>query len=354
MSQNTNFVLKKERIQYIDALRGFAMLLVVFVHVEIFSIFGFGNTPILANIISAFHMPLFFFISGFCVYKPEKRYGLTKVKDDFIRLIVPTCILGLLYTYFKINQDIQYFFYNPMKAGYWFTITMFEVLLIYYTINNTTRKNKKSFLFFLWIVAIGMYLLKLPLKLFPVAEVVGNYLCFHQTCNFFIFFAFGITVSMYIDKFNAFIANDLVPTIVLLVFIASSYMQFNIFNKYVDISIVWKVVETLGETLIGISGILLLYIIFYKNKDYFINSHIISRWLIIIGRNTLPIYLLHYFFLAEIPWIGGVLTRYPNVVVESLIALFLSLIVICVAIAIKNVFSISPQLAKLLLGSSSR
>ena len=119
---------KKGRIQYIDALRGFAMLMVVFAHVEIYSFFGFKADTPLTKIISMIHMPLFFFISGLCVYKRKRRYRLAKIKGDFLRLIIPALIVGLIYAEFRVNS----FLADNMKAGYWFTISLFEMLLIYY------------------------------------------------------------------------------------------------------------------------------------------------------------------------------------------------------------------------------
>ena len=109
----------KERFQYIDALRGVAMLMVVFAHVEIYSFFRFGADTSLTKIISMTHMPLFFFISGLCIYKVDRKYSLTKIKNDFLRLIIPAIIVGLIYTDFRINS----FLADNMKAGYWFTIS---------------------------------------------------------------------------------------------------------------------------------------------------------------------------------------------------------------------------------------
>lgn len=53
-----------KRIEYIDALRGFTMILVVFSHVEMTSL-GFETPTFLNSMFMSFRMPLFFFISGF-------------------------------------------------------------------------------------------------------------------------------------------------------------------------------------------------------------------------------------------------------------------------------------------------
>ena len=57
----------KKRIQYIDAMRGFAMFLVILCHVFTFS---FGNhKSVISDWFLTFRMPLFFTISGFVLYK---------------------------------------------------------------------------------------------------------------------------------------------------------------------------------------------------------------------------------------------------------------------------------------------
>ena len=64
----------KVRIHYIDALRGFTMLLVVFAHVLTF---GFGmQKSFLSELFITFRMPMFFFISGFIGYKAIDRWML--------------------------------------------------------------------------------------------------------------------------------------------------------------------------------------------------------------------------------------------------------------------------------------
>ena len=61
--------MNNKRIGYIDALRGFTMLLVVFAHVELFCLDIHMEESLIGSIFITFRMPMFFFISGFIAYK---------------------------------------------------------------------------------------------------------------------------------------------------------------------------------------------------------------------------------------------------------------------------------------------
>lgn len=54
----------EKRLDYIDKLRGFAILLVVMGHLYL-PYTAQGNSHPVAEMIYSFHMPLFFFISGY-------------------------------------------------------------------------------------------------------------------------------------------------------------------------------------------------------------------------------------------------------------------------------------------------
>ena len=83
------FMNEKKRVLWIDVARGIAILLAVFGHC-IGKLFNPGNRFILA-----FHMPLFFFLSGMCISESiisAKNYLVKKVKT----LLVPQAVLGIL------------------------------------------------------------------------------------------------------------------------------------------------------------------------------------------------------------------------------------------------------------------
>ena len=80
-----------QRIEYIDNLRGFAIFLVLLGHIFIAKAPGGTHYPF-CEMIYSFHMSLFFFISGYLVYKTNKiREKGTKqyISKKTISLLTP-------------------------------------------------------------------------------------------------------------------------------------------------------------------------------------------------------------------------------------------------------------------------
>ena len=72
----------------IDALKGFAMLLVVIGH-SIYVTYDDPNRGFLFSAIYSFHMPLFMFISGYVTYKKDRVIDCKWLKNRFVSLVVP-------------------------------------------------------------------------------------------------------------------------------------------------------------------------------------------------------------------------------------------------------------------------
>ena len=126
------------RIEYIDALRGFTMILVVFSHLI------FPASSNLNNLFITFRMPLFFFISGYIAYKANEIWNLsnytTKLLNKCRIQLIPTLVFGLLFSYIIREHNFPTFAFDGMKDGYWFTIVLLEMFVIYYTYSLITNK----------------------------------------------------------------------------------------------------------------------------------------------------------------------------------------------------------------------
>ena len=112
--------MKSERMEWIDAMRGFTMILVVAYHV---SIQGFGEVEKASSalpLLVLLRMPLFFFISGFLSYKPDMnwttgRLGMMiwkKVKIQVLPTIV-FLLISLIMRYKYLGDGIEYAITSP-------------------------------------------------------------------------------------------------------------------------------------------------------------------------------------------------------------------------------------------------
>lgn len=107
---------EKKRIDWIDVAKGIGMLLVIISHVEE----HFVGTPmaVLKGPIYTFHMPLFFFVSGylFSTKKSFREFFKNKCK----RILVPYFCLGTILVLFDIYWQGKNPFGNP-----WFKMDKF-------------------------------------------------------------------------------------------------------------------------------------------------------------------------------------------------------------------------------------
>ena len=85
---------KKTRIEWLDAMRGFTMILVVMFHVSTQSFCQLDNSSSSTPFLLLFRMPLFFFVSGFLVYKPTFEWEIKK----YISLVAKKVRIQLLPT----------------------------------------------------------------------------------------------------------------------------------------------------------------------------------------------------------------------------------------------------------------
>jgi hypothetical protein len=160
----------------------------------------------------------------------------------------------------------------------------------------------------------------------------------------------GVFASKYKDVVSVWITSRWLPTVAILVFTIFSYLMFVFLPRFGVYGITGQVVESIGETLVGISGLAILYIIFDRYKLFFSSNNIVGNFLIKVGNNTLSIYLLHYFLLPQIPILGDFLKNYSNLIFELFTMLTLSFLVVIVSILIAQILRMSHFLCRILLG----
>ncbi len=146
----------KQRIEYIDLMKGFCIILVVYYHC-VFSFFVEGIDLALKN----FRMPLYFFLSGLFFKKYNGFTDFVVRKSNKLVLpylffsIIPFCLLAPLFsTHYMshvINSDYHSFMFcvNSLLSTYnmplWFLRSLFMTYILYYGFKTLTEKRSQLF-----------------------------------------------------------------------------------------------------------------------------------------------------------------------------------------------------------------
>lgn len=98
----------KQRIEYVDAAKAIAIILVIFAHCHYMIEF-----PRLGNLIYSFHMPLFFIVSGFFLKEMTTKKAICKYSAaylwPYLVLVISSILLETAISYWKNGgQDLTW------------------------------------------------------------------------------------------------------------------------------------------------------------------------------------------------------------------------------------------------------
>ena len=140
---------KTARLSWVDMARGFAVLLVMIGHS--------GAPKILVNWLYLFHIPLFFFLSGY-VFKWEKHRDLKQfIRSRCYGLLIPSLTLGAITTLFNLmfsSIDVKTIWFRLLgaliqlrggqfKMGLWFVTCLFVTELLFWCMMRFLKKPRR-------------------------------------------------------------------------------------------------------------------------------------------------------------------------------------------------------------------
>lgn len=350
--------MNKNRIQYIDALRGFTMILVVLTHVESFSFEM--ESSFINDVLVSFRMPLFFFISGFIGYKAGVEWTgktwWTMSRKKLLVQLIPTFFFGLICAYAYLKVDFMAFVTSSNKLGYWFTIALLEMFLLVYTMNwvlyqCSNKESKPRKVIALVLIYVALYLCRLVPDHLPSLSSAYDVLCLHYVSLYFPFFAFGYICSMYKEAFNRMLEHKSFAAIAIILFAVLFYVRRTYILPNLGGGALIFISSFFTQLAVGILGLLVVYNTFRTYADSFTSDKRIGRALQYIGKRTLDIYLLHYFFIPYLPQVGRMLEQGNNAALELALGGCISLLVIGLCLVVSNIIRTSPILAKYLFGA---
>lgn len=286
--------MKTDRVEWVDILKGIGIILVVIGHAN--WQFGAATTDMfIQKYIYSFHMPLFFFLSGYLFIKEKypdfKKFLLKKIKT----LLVPYLVFSILSVLVQIFICLKYniklnsfkeiviqILYLRSKTVWneplWFLMCLFITEIIFYFISKCTNKAKIAIsLLMCGIVGYGLSFMQkyfvLPLS-FSIALVAVT------------FYGFGYLVK------NSTIGRKVISkNIKISILSFSSNIVIGGLLNSIAIMYFMKYGNIFYFYLAAISGIL-AYIGISK---YINNLKTLTKILSYFGINTMPILCTHYF-----------------------------------------------------------
>lgn len=207
----------KERLLYIDVLRGIAILIVIYSHILLFCV-GYSETSALTNFLRLYFLNGFFFISGFMAYKtftPNLLEMLKNLWKKIATLLIPTLITGGLYSAY-VHENPFYFLADSAKCGYWFTIALCIMMSIY-TIEDFLLKKIKNRYLQSAIIFFVTGLIYSCHKTGMVSTAWADYLLLGGTSYYFPMFTIGVLCKKHIELFHKYLDIPLVKTSIFLI-----------------------------------------------------------------------------------------------------------------------------------------
>ena len=328
----------KQRIEYIDAMRGFTMILVVFAHVCHFCL---GDSRMGGNaVFILFRLPCFFMISGWLFESVAQKPFWEIARHKAMVQLLPTFIFLLLLA------PPPFFFHQlgTLKGGYWFTFALFEYFILYMVMIRISRKwtpvfavtlTLGAFLYasyydYLHSSAEGYQLWLMDLSGFLSVT----------TWRLFIFFYLGTWIRRNFDAFIRWTSKPVVIGIITVAFllIASTSHHDNL---------LFEIFRFYGG---GITGMIMVFT-FFRLSASWLKKWNVSKPLQYVGTRTLDIYLLHFFFLPRfLMAYAGQLAAYNSRLVEFSYIMVVSLVVLAISLVASYVIRLSPFLGHYLFG----
>lgn len=343
---------QNKRLRYIDAMRGLAILLVVFSHVTN----AYVKMPIsnasfagIYYMMTMFRMPLFFFVSGYFAFRMSEKWTWPTVKRVMTKKFQAQ-IFGLAVFSFIFGACMKNWKFSFMWQSnpYWFTISLFEMFVIYLATALLVRKTGRNWpLFVLLVVAVispfvfNYFTDGVKLPKWTVAIQTWH------TLNYWPYFMLGIFARRF-EYFTWKTVDNQYFKAVMIVGFFALVIFYGCRHKY---SLEWDLVMTAMR----FSGLMTVLIAFRTYRDWFDKGTPISNALSFTGARTLDIYYLHYFFIPNLSFMKGFLStgKGDNILLMLTIGLVISILVVGLCLLISAVLRSSPLLASWLFGAKS-
>lgn len=348
-----------KRIEWLDAMRGFTMLMVVAYHTELLGFHETEKTSAAMSLLVLFRMPLFFFISGFLAYRSGFVWNVADTlgllwKKTRIQ-ILPTLLFLCVYIIVRKDgfaESLTDALKSPTKGGYWFTWVLLQMFFVYYVFAFAEQRlgwKGKPWgwvpVTLFWAASLVVYETAYMPKSFtyPKSDFMA-WTSLIQTVRHMHFFLLGNIAHRYWKAAQRLFDHPcFFPALALVAFVCCSD-----FLRWHTLRLTWT---NLPRTL-GMYSTMLIVVLFFRHyRQSFVKERPLGTFLQYVGTRTLDVYLLHYIFMPEMPFVGAWLNaNRPNFALSVTLALAVALVVTAFCLLTSNILRISPFYSEHLFG----
>lgn len=262
-------------------------------------------------------------------------------------LLLPTTVFIILYIIVfdaPLNLLCQ-----SGRLGYWFTIALFEFYMLY-AVYRWLCKLCNCNEGIDWLLVIGAA----TLYFVVTQSVLGRLGVSNETISllgldqlrFFFYFAIGTLVMKHFNHVKIYMENGKIIGLCLVAFFGLFMLVHREGFEFAN-----AIIYHLYNFVVGILSLFLVFVFFYKYRSAFDDTKRLGNVLQYIGRHTLAIYMLHYFFLPRnLQFIGDFFVLHPNPTIELFVTMCITILVIGISLIANALICTSPVLAHYLFG----
>lgn len=336
-----NLLVMNNRLEYIDILRGFAIITVVMGHIIQYNIHGVAAS-VCFDFIYSFHMGFFFFISG-CTASLSAERNVWRNFYNFLykkscQLLVPFIVWGLLVysivntsCYSDIPSRFVDIFKQPDNQSPWFLLYLYCIQIVFFACCALSQKIRFKH------ARIFVLLASIPF-VFVIMYLKNNYVTqffVWISPDYLLMFVMGVFVQTYLYKACRS------KYVIFLCFIGFVYFapKYDFYHYSYQMRII-KIIASISFS---------VAVYFITKSAYSELGEKTRKYIRILGTNTLEIYVSHYYFIQFYPqpWIEvGLMNVIPLFVIVLSTSLPFCLLIVKVANILKQV----PGMSLVLFG----
>lgn len=317
--------MKQDRDIQMDIIRGIGIILIVLAHTK--SPFN--------NFVYLFHLALFFILSGY-FFKSDDMKDLKSLKEfivkKFKRLYIPYIIVNVIFIllnniFLKNNiysDDTHYYFLpidvlkqiinlilysnvTEMGGATWFLPLLFSITIVYASIELLVKKSVKEvnivqFFIAIYFFEIGLYFIDNKIRI-PFFK--------QQFFTCYILFDIG-------RKFKCLKLKELNGKINLILLTVSFIMLIKLNN----IGIIEISLNIYTNLLFFMCTSVFGWIFIYELAYYIKKINKVNEVFAYVGRNTLPIVILHFMMFKIINLMGVIIAKEDITLISAFPTLF--------------------------------